>query len=265
MLPLSSPMAWDLVAAPYATDVVPFFTQFAEHALRLAGVAPGAAVVDVASGPGTLALVAARAGYRVSAIDFSRDMIDQLHARAAREGIAGVSATVGDGMSLPFADASFAAGFSLFGLMFFPERDRGFRELHRVLAPGGNVVITSWVPAQRIPLLATLYGAMADAVPDFSLGRDALASPGDIREEMTRAGFREVAVTEVSYALTAPSLQELWDSMARTDAPLAWLEKKLGPSRWQEVALEVVGRLEERFGPGPQRFEMVANVGLGRK
>jgi hypothetical protein len=74
-----------------------------------------------------------------------------------------------------------------------------------------------------------------------------------------------VAVTEVSYALTAPSLQELWDSMARTDAPLAWLEKKLGPSRWQEVALEVVGRLEERFGPGPQRFEMVANVGLGRK
>ena len=52
MLPLSSPMAWDLIAAPYASDVVPFFTQFAEHALRLAGVAAGAAIVDVASGPG---------------------------------------------------------------------------------------------------------------------------------------------------------------------------------------------------------------------
>ena len=265
MLPLSSPMAWDLIAAPYATDVVPFFTQFAEHALRLAGVEPGAAVVDVASGPGTLALVAARAGYRVSAIDFSRDMIEQLHARAAREGITGVAATVGDGMSLPFGDESFAAGFSLFGLMFFPDRDRGFRELRRVLVPGGHVVITSWVPIERVALLAALFGALSQAVPDFSLGRDALASPGDVREEMTRAGFHEVAVTEVSYALTVPSLQALWESMARTNAPLAWLEQKLGPSRWRDVAIEVVARLEENFGAGPQQFEMIANVGLGRK
>jgi hypothetical protein len=82
---------------------------------------------------------------------------------------------------------------------------------------------------------------------------------------MTRAGFREVAVTEVSYALTEPSLQELWDSLARATAPLAWLEKKLGPSRWQQVAIEVVGRLEEKFGAGSQRFEMIANVGIGRK
>jgi SAM-dependent methyltransferase len=264
MLPLSSPMAWDLVAAPYATDVVPFFTQFAEHALRLAGVAPGSPIVDVASGPGTLALAAARAGYKVSAIDFSRDMIEQLHAQVAREGITGVSAMVGNGMSLPFADASFAAGFSLFGLMFFPDRDRGFRELHRVLVPGGHIVITSWVPVERVPLLATLYSAVANAVPDFSLGREALTSPGDIREEMTRAGFREVAVTEVSYALTGPSLRDLWESLARTNAPLAWLEKQLGPNRWQEVAVEVVGHLQERFGAGPQHFEMIANVGLGR-
>ena len=53
--------------------------------------------------------------------------------------------------------------------------------------------------------------------------------------------------------------------MARTNAPLAWLEKKLGPSRWQDVAVDVVATLEEKFGPGPQRFEMIANVGLGRK
>jgi ubiquinone/menaquinone biosynthesis C-methylase UbiE len=265
MLPLSSPMAWDLVAAPYATDVAPFFTQFAEHALRLAGVAKGAAIVDVASGPGTLALAAARAGYRVSAIDFSRDMIEQLHARAAREGIMGVSTTVGDGMSLPFADASFDAAFSLFGLMFFHDRDRGFRELQRVLVPGGRVVITSWVPIERVALLATLFGAVARAVPEFSIGQDALASPGDIRDEMTRATFREVAVTEVSYALNVPSLQELWDSMQRTNAPLAWLEKKLGPDRWQNVAVEVIGSLRDSFGSGPQRFEMIANVGVGRK
>jgi hypothetical protein len=127
------------------------------------------------------------------------------------------------------------------------------------------VVITSWVPIERVPMLATLLGALSRAVPDFSLGRDALTSPGDIREEMTRAGFHEVAVTEVSYALAAASLQELWDSMARTNAPMAWLEKQLGPSRWQEVAIEVVARLEEKFGAGAQRFEMIANVGLGRK
>ena len=58
--PLEKPEPWDLVADAYAVEAVPaVFAHFAEAALRLADLPPAARVVDVACGPGTLALAAA--------------------------------------------------------------------------------------------------------------------------------------------------------------------------------------------------------------
>ena len=116
-------------ASAYAEEVVPLFSRYAEDALRIAGVGAGQDVLDVATGPGTLAVLAARRGARVSAIDFAEAMVGKLRARIDAEAIANVEARVGDGMALPFEDASFDAAFSMFGLMFFPDRHQGFREL----------------------------------------------------------------------------------------------------------------------------------------
>ena len=59
-------------------DDEPGLREFVADALELAHLAPGERVLDVATGPGTLALAAARAGARVSAIDFSPEMIAEL-------------------------------------------------------------------------------------------------------------------------------------------------------------------------------------------
>ena len=99
-------------------------------------------MLDVAAGPGTLAFIASAAGAHVTAIDFSPDMIDRLRARSVREGVQ-IEARVGDGQALPFDDATFEHAFSMFGLMFFPDRAKGFRELCRVLVPGGRAVVSS--------------------------------------------------------------------------------------------------------------------------
>jgi 2-polyprenyl-3-methyl-5-hydroxy-6-metoxy-1,4-benzoquinol methylase len=72
---LATPMPWNLVASAYEAEVLPTFRHFAEEALRLAAPAAGSRVADVACGPGTLALIAARAGFTVDAIDFSPEMI----------------------------------------------------------------------------------------------------------------------------------------------------------------------------------------------
>ena len=50
----------------------------------------------------------------------------------------------GDAQILPYADATFDAAFSLFGLMFFPDRQQGFAEIYRTLKPGGSIAITSY-------------------------------------------------------------------------------------------------------------------------
>ena len=105
------------------------------RAIELANIPASARVIDVATGPGTVALALAPRVREVCALDFSSGMIEQLERESARRGLTNVRAVVGDGQSLPYADGAFSAGFSMFGLMFFPDRARGYRELARVLAP----------------------------------------------------------------------------------------------------------------------------------
>src|SRR5262245_56004926 len=130
--PLGTPEPWNLVADAYTEELVPLFERFARDALALAALPPAPRVLDVAAGPGTLALVAAKAGATVTAIDFSPAMIANLRRRAAEAGSTAIDARVGDGQALPLEDGGYDGAFSLFGLMFFPDRAAGFRELRRV-------------------------------------------------------------------------------------------------------------------------------------
>ncbi|WP_438001121.1 methyltransferase domain-containing protein [Sorangium sp. So ce185] len=263
--PLATPVAWEMVAGDYAVDVVPHFERYAADALRLAAIGPGARVLDVAAGPGTLSLLAAREA-QVTALDFSPAMVERLRERAARAGLA-VDARVGDGMALPFEDGAFDAAFSMFGLMFFPDRDRGFRELFRVLRPGGRAVVGSWAPMDRSPIMDELFSALRAELPGlpFGEGKAPLGDPAEFRAEMEAAGFRDVSVREVEHAWEAASTEELWGSMRRSNAPLVLLRDKLGEARWDELGEAILARLQARFGEGPQRLGMVANLGAGTR
>lgn len=241
------------------------FERYAGDALRLAGVEPRQHVVDVATGPGTLAFRAAELGARVSAVDFAPEMIRQLQSRAAREGVAAIDPRVGDGMELPYDDDTFDAGFSMFGLIFFPDRARGFRELRRVVRPGRRVVVASWVPFDRVPLMTEVFGALKDEMPSlpFGQGKAPIGLPDEFREEMTAAGFSNVEVHEIAYDLEAPSLAEYWAMTVRTMAPLAMLRKKLGEQAWSKVEQGTFARIRQKLGDGPQRASMAANLGVG--
>lgn len=133
---LVTPDAWSRVGQGYTSRFTPTLAAYARTALSLAQPAADAHVLDVAAGPGTLALLAAPDVRHVSALDFSSGMIDRLRHDAAARGLTNVEAVVGDGQALPYADASFDAAFSMFGLIFFPDRARGLGELLRVLWQG---------------------------------------------------------------------------------------------------------------------------------
>ncbi|MBX7081385.1 MAG: methyltransferase domain-containing protein [Nannocystaceae bacterium] len=263
--PLATPLPWNLVAEGYAQDVMPLFEVFARDALVRLGGAQGRTLADVACGPGTLALLAARQGATVRAIDFSPPMIALLRARAQAESLT-VAAEVGDGMALPWADASVDAAASMFGLMFFPDRDRGLRELLRVLRPGGRAVVTSWVPAARIPLLETLFRLLgelsgAPASPPRVLP---LTTAADCAREMSAAGFVDVEVAEVSASDRAPTTAALVESMVRSNAPVALLRERSGAA-WPAMQQRLYDGLEAAFGPGPHTLTMIANVATGTR
>ena len=262
--PLSTPDGWNAVAGGYEAVLLPQFATFAARALELARLPDAADVLDVACGPGTLALMAAERAGRVVAVDFAEEMIRLLEQRIATAGVRNVEVIHADGQSLPLDDASFDAAFSMFGLMFFPDRARGFSELHRVLRRGGRAVVSSWTPMENVPVLAATFEAVGNAVGGMPpAGPMPLSNPEAIRTEMTDAGFADVEVHTVSSTTSNPSITSYWQLNLRSSARLAVLRRTLGEERWPDVSAAVLSSLQERFGDDPIEIEWVAYLGVG--
>ena len=85
------------------------------------GIAPGTRLLDVACGAGQIALIAARAGAKVTGCDIATNWLEQARTRAAAEGLE-ITFEEGDAESLPYQDAQFEAVISMFGAMFAPRQ-----------------------------------------------------------------------------------------------------------------------------------------------
>jgi SAM-dependent methyltransferase len=135
----------------------------AEHVVSLARLRPGQRVVDLATGTGNAALVAAGGGAVVTGLDAAPRLVDVARERAANAGLQ-ASFVVGDLAALPFADASFDVAISVFGLIFAVDAGRAFGEMIRVLQADGRGLLSVWVPAGPIDAMVGIFGrAMAAA------------------------------------------------------------------------------------------------------
>jgi len=142
-------------------------------AARAACPAPGLRILDLCGGTGDLSVAVARAPERPSLVvccDFSHPMLERAGPKLVRAGVADRCPVVeGDALALPFADASFDAVTVGFGVRNLADMTAGFREMRRVLAPGGRLVILEFSRPDG-PVLKRLYRAyLAGIVP--RLGR----------------------------------------------------------------------------------------------
>jgi SAM-dependent methyltransferase len=264
-MPLAAPLAWNLVAGAYAKDTRPAFEPYARRALDLAAGAAPLDVLDVATGPGTLAVLAAKDGHRVTALDFSAEMLGQFRARLEGEPLP-ITLLEADGMALPFADETFDAAFSMFGLIFFPDRGRGFRELHRVLRPGRRAAVSSWVPMSEIPMMVSIFSAMAALLqqPPSPPSEPVLASEEACVREMTAAGFVDVSVERRAEAIVSSSLAEFWSWFPAACAPMALVRQRMGDA-FDLIEVGIHERLRAEYGDGPVTMTMTALLSCGRR
>jgi ubiquinone/menaquinone biosynthesis C-methylase UbiE len=105
----------------------------------------GQKVLDVAAGNGNVSLAAARRWCEVVATDYVPALLDRARERAAAERLA-LTFREADAEALPFADSSFDAVVSTFGVMFTPDQDRAASELVRVCKRGGKIGLANWTP-----------------------------------------------------------------------------------------------------------------------
>ena len=174
-------------------------------------VQPGDAVLDACCGTGDLAIAAARAGGRVTGLDFSERMLER-----ARRKSSAVEWTAGDLLELPFPDASFDAATVGFGVRNVEDLERALAELRRILRPGGRLAILEITRPRGplalfyrlwfdgiVPLLGkVLPGGSAYTYLPASVRR--FPGPDELVAELERSGFGRV-----SYRLLAGGIVAL--------------------------------------------------------
>lgn len=129
-----------------------------ETLAEAADVRAGQLVLDVAAGNGNASLAAARRYAVVTSTDYVQALLDKGRARAQAEHLP-MQFQLADAESLPFANASFDAVLSTFGVMFTPDHRRAASEMLRVLRPGGRIALANWTPAGFIGRLFKVIGA----------------------------------------------------------------------------------------------------------
>jgi ubiquinone/menaquinone biosynthesis C-methylase UbiE len=105
----------------------------------------GQKVLDVAAGNGNATLAAARRWCDVVSTDYVPSLLARGRNRAAAEGLS-IRFEEADAEALSFADASFDAVVSTFGVMFTPDQDKAAAELLRVCRSGGKIGLANWTP-----------------------------------------------------------------------------------------------------------------------
>ena len=102
-------------------------------------------VLDVAAGNGNVTLAAARRWCEVTSTDYVGSLLERGRRRAEAEGLA-ITFKEADAEALPFADNSFDAVVSTFGVMFTPNQSKAAAELMRVCRSGGKIGLANWTP-----------------------------------------------------------------------------------------------------------------------
>jgi ubiquinone/menaquinone biosynthesis C-methylase UbiE len=105
---------------------------------------PGERLLEVGPGTGYYALPVAQwlaPGGTLEVLDVQREMLDHTLRRAAEQGVEGIVATQADAQAMPFGDASVDGAYLVTVLGEIPDQEAALKELHRVVRPGGRVVV----------------------------------------------------------------------------------------------------------------------------
>ncbi len=213
----SGTLGWQLGGdAPLAYDtyiVDAFMPDYSRRLVEAAAIKSGDRVLDIACGTGVMTRLAANnTGPEGLVVGFDLNAGMLARARASGVTAAAIDWREGSVTEMPFADASFDLMLCQHGLQFFPDKAAALSEMHRVLAPGGRLLVSVWRSIEHCPWQA----AIADAI-DRNVGSEPAAqvrsafSFGDaeqLRQIIVAAGFHDVEIRVEPETIRHASLAE---------------------------------------------------------
>ncbi|SEP24034.1 Methyltransferase domain-containing protein [Salinihabitans flavidus] len=220
--------------------------------VNASGAGPGTRVLDLCCGhcAGTEALLAA--GAEVTGLDFSPAMLRQARSRAKAADL-----REGDAQSMPFPDATFDAVVCGFGIMHIPDQPKVLSEVHRVLRPGGNFVMTAWCGPDRSPAFRIAFSSIqahADPAtslpdaPDFHL----FADPSSAQTLLSDAGLSNIHSRTIDCFFEIDEPEGLWNIFSRGTVRAKMLIDAQPPRNREAIRRAMAQAVSAEFGDDPR-------------
>jgi len=227
------PEKWGDIASAYGDAFETLTSQFSDEVISQLSPGVGDTILDVAAGTGAFSLAAAKLGAQVLATDFAEGMVEHIKQRADVAKLSNIETRVMDGQNLALDDASFDISVSIVGLIFFPDIEKGFAELKRVLKPGGRCAVVCWDHPEHFDMMKLLKQSIAIAAPDFEMPTQTpvwarLVGEQALAEKFTQAGFSKVEVKTMDGLLTLDSVEDFWSVFIASSPPMISLFEALG-------------------------------------
>jgi len=206
---------FDGAAARYDREGPSIFRQFGARLVELMGIAPGARVLDVATGKGAVLIPAAQrvgASGSVVGIDLSAAMLREAEHAARDLQLSNFETRKMDAEHLEFPDASFDVVTCAFSLFFLPAMDGALREMRRVLKPGGCLGVTLFGGSP--PPFDSGWRIFAEQARAYGTvvrtPQRVVYKPEELQSLLAAAGFSQVDAPLEKYDVVYPSEEEWW-------------------------------------------------------
>src|SRR6187549_3830807 len=224
-------------------------------------------ILEIACGTGRVTAHLARSVQfdTLVATDLNPDMIDMARTKVKSNKIKWMQANA---MDLPFADRYFDLVVIQFGIMFFPDKQKGLKEAYRVLRTGGKIIYSTWNKVETVKAIhegrVVIESYFGDDPPKFYSVPFSMYDDRELTTIARRAGFKSITTTLVKKEGFSPSASDLAKGIVEGNPVyMAILERDA--SLVNVIKEHVQKVLTEKFGAKDLRSPLEAWVVEGVK
>jgi len=256
----------DSLASTYRDFFTPITALAIPALLAAAGTGPTSRLLDVATGPGSVAAEARRLGARTTGVDLSPGMI-----ALATASHPGIDFRVGDVEHLPFADQSFDAVVCNFGIGHFPWPEAAVAECMRTLSVGGRIALSWWDQPDKQRIQGLFRETIAEVgvapPPEVPAGHSNLRfSDADaFRSLLAGAGLDDIRVDDHSSTHAVADVDTLWHGGLGSFAITASAISNQDVATQQAIRAALARRAAAYRTPAGLELPVAFRIGSGRK